>query len=315
MKRIRIHHSTTYTYESPVTLLPHKLMIRPRAGYDIHIEQYSLNITPAHTTKWQRDINGNSVAMVSFLEPTKELAIVSDLVIGHYDSAPLDFRVDEKAVMYPFSFDPSERIDATPFQTPSFPSDSARVARWLDRFWKPGDTIETYELLNRINQTIAKKFSYRMREEPGVQRPAATLKLKGGSCRDFATLFIEACRYLGLPARFVSGYLHCPETVQGHGHTHAWSEVFLPGAGWLGFDNTSGNIVGHDHIAVAVTRHPEDAPPISGCYDGDVFVPSVMKLSVVVEEYSSTDPLSETSGFLSTPDSIEPVAPLESSSA
>lgn len=292
MKRIRIQHSTTYTYDSPVTLLPHKLMIRPRSGYDIQLEQSVLNITPAHKIKWQRDINGNSVAIVSFLEPTAELAIVSDLVISHYETAPLDFLVDEKAAMFPFYFDPSERVDLIPYQTLSFPSDSAAVSTWLKQFWQPGQTIETYALLDQINQAIVKKFSYRMREEPGVQRPSETLAMEAGSCRDFATLFIEACRYFGLPARFVSGYLHCPETVQGHGSTHAWSEVYLPGAGWKGFDNTSGIVVGEDHIAVAVTRHPEDAPPVSGSYAGDVPVASTMKLSVIVEEFSGDLPLS-----------------------
>jgi transglutaminase-like putative cysteine protease len=283
MKKIRIQHSTIYTYESPVTLLPHKLMIRPRSGYDIQVEHSSLTISPANTIKWQRDINGNSVAIVTFTEPTTELAIISDLTISHYESEPLDFVVDEKAAMFPFYFDPSERVDLIPFQTLSFPGDSAVVRDWLQQFWQPGQTIETYVLLDRINQEIVKNFTYRMREEPGVQRPAKTLKLRAGSCQDFATLFIEACRYFGLPARFVSGYLHCPETVHGHGSTHAWSEVYLPGAGWKGFDNTSGIVVGEDHIAVAVTRHPEDAPPVSGSYAGTVSVPSTLQLSVVVE--------------------------------
>ena len=289
MKRIRIQHSTTYTYESAVTLLPHKLMIRPRSGYDIQLEKSSLTITPANTIKWQRDINGNSVAIVTFLEPATELAIISDLVISHYEAEPLDFVVDDKAVMFPFYFDPSERVDLVPFQTLSFPSDSGKVRDWLQQFWQPGQSIETYVLLNYINQEIVKNFAYRMREEPGVQRPAETLALRAGSCRDFATLFIEACRYFGLPARFVSGYLHCPETVDGHGSTHAWSEVYIPGAGWKGFDNTSGIVVGEDHIAVAVTRHPEDAPPVSGSYAGDVSVPSTMKLSVIVEAYIPPD--------------------------
>lgn len=285
MKRIRILHRTTYTYPEPVTLLPHKLMIRPRSGYDIQLEQSTLTISPAHTIKWQRDIYGNSVAMVSFHEATTELAIVSDLVVSHYEAEPLDFLVDEKAVRFPFFFDPSERVDLIPFQTPSFPGDAAKVRDWLQPFWQPGQSIETYVLLDQINKEIVRNFTYRMREEPGVQRPSETLASRTGSCRDFATLFIESCRFFGLPARFVSGYLHCPESVQGHGSTHAWAEVYLPGAGWIGFDNTSGIVVGQDHIAVAVTRHPEDAPPISGSYTGQLSSPPQMSLSVVVEAY------------------------------
>ena len=193
--------------------------------------------------------------------------------------------------MFPFYFDPSERVDLIPFQMLSFPSDSPVVRDWLQKFWQPGKVIETYTLLDSINKEIVQNFAYNMREEPGVQRPADTLKLRAGSCRDFATLFIEACRFLGLPARFVSGYLHCPETVHGHGSTHAWAEVYLPGAGWKGFDNTSGIVVGEDHIAVAVTRHPEDAPPISGSYAGETPVNSRMELKVDVEEYQSTNGL------------------------
>lgn len=282
MKRIRIQHTTTYHYPEPVTLLPHRLMIRPRAGYDIQLESSTLLISPAHRVKWQRDIYGNSVAVVTFLEPASCLSITSEAVITHFETEPLDFVVDEKAVMFPFYFDPSERVDLIPFQTLSFPGDSAIIRDWLAQFWQPGQTIETYALLDRINKEIVRNLTYRMREEPGVQRPAETLKIKAGSCRDFATLFIEACRYFGLPARFVSGYLHCPDTVNGHGSTHAWAEVYLPGAGWKGFDNTSGIVVGEDHIAVAVTRHPEDAPPIAGSFTGELSALPSMEISVVV---------------------------------
>jgi transglutaminase-like putative cysteine protease len=139
-------------------------------------------------------------------------------------------------------------------------------------------------LLYRINREIVKNFSYQKRDEPGVQRPAETLKQRSGSCRDFATLFIESCRYFGLAARFVSGYLHCPATIQGHGSTHAWAEVYLPGAGWKGFDSTSGIVVGHDHIAIAVTRHPADAPPVSGSFSGSISGSPTLSVGVVVSE-------------------------------
>ncbi|MEZ5278814.1 MAG: transglutaminase family protein [Opitutaceae bacterium] len=282
MKRIRIQHRTTYRYSEPVTLLPHRLMIRPRAGHDIQLESSSLTITPAHSIKWQRDISGNSVAIVNFLEESDLLSIDSDVVVSHYEAEPLDFIVDEKAVMFPFFFSPSERVDLIPYQTLCFPGDSIQVRDWLDQFWRPGQTIETYALLDRINKDIVQNFRYTMREEPGVQRPSETLAKRAGSCRDFATLFIEGCRYFGLAARFVSGYLHCPDTVQGHGSTHAWAEVYLPGAGWKGFDNTSGIVVGQDHIATAVTRHPADAPPISGSFAGNLSRPSEMQVEVLV---------------------------------
>jgi transglutaminase-like putative cysteine protease len=284
MKRLRIQHSTTYQYSEPVTLLPHKLMLRPRAGHDIHLESSSLTITPTHSVRWHRDIYGNSVAMVTFQEASDQLSVVSDVVVEHYEAEPLDFIVDEKAVTFPFHFDPSERVDLIPYQTLCFPSDSPFVRDWLEQFWRPGQVIETYVLLDRINKFIVQNFAYRMREEPGVQRPSETLKKRTGSCRDFATLFIEGCRYFGLAARFVSGYLHCPDTIQGHGSTHAWAEVYLPGAGWKGFDSTSGIVVGHDHIAVAVTRHPEDAPPVSGSFSGTISRRPAMRVKVTVSE-------------------------------
>lgn len=282
MKNIRIRHSTAYRYGVPVTLLPHKLMMRPRVGHDIQLVSSSLAISPGHIVRWHRDIYGNSVAVVTFTEPASELSIVSDVQVGHYESEPLDFLVDEQALRFPFYFDPSERLDLIPYQTLCFPSDSDVIRRWLEQFWVPGQMIETYTLLDNINTNIVQNFAYRMREEPGVQRPAETLAKRSGSCRDFATLFIDACRYFGLAARFASGYLNCPDTVNGHGSTHAWSEVYLPGAGWKGFDNTSGIVVGQDHIAAAVTRHPEDAPPISGSYSGNTTEPPMMQVKVEV---------------------------------
>jgi len=286
MKRIRIQHSTTYQYSEPVTLLPHKLMIRPRAGHDLHIESSSLAITPHSSVKWHRDIYGNSVAVAKFHEVGAELSVVSEVIVQHYEAEPLNFLVDEKAVTFPFHFDPSERVDLIPYQTLCFPGDSDYVRDWLQQFWRPGQVIETYVLLDQINKDIVQNFTYQMREEPGVQRPDETMRKRTGSCRDFATLFIEACRYFGLAARFVSGYLNCPATVQGHGSTHAWGEVYLPGAGWIGFDNTSGIVVGHDHIATAVTRHPADAPPVSGSFTGNISNSPLMRVVVDVSELS-----------------------------
>ena len=125
-----------------------------------------------------------------------------------------------------------------------------------------------------------------MREEPGVQSPAATLAQQRGSCRDVATLFIEACRYIGLAARFVSGYLQGSATNIGHGATHAWCEVYLPGAGWKGFDSTSGEVVGGHHIAVAVHRHPEAVPPVAGSFVGQLAHAPSMAVAVQVRELS-----------------------------
>ncbi|MCE0521511.1 MAG: transglutaminase family protein [Methylacidiphilales bacterium] len=289
--KIRIQHRTTYLYAEPVRLGPHRVMVRPREGHDLHIESSILTIRPAHTVHWLRDVNGNSIALVDFTERADELMIYSELVLDHYDSDPLDFRVEPYAVHYPFVYDPWTLPELTAFTHIVFPADAERVRQWLGQFWQPGKLVETVSLLKRLNRFIHETFIYTRRDEFGVQRPGRTLEKNSGSCRDFATLFIEACRSWGLAARFVSGYMLCEATEAGNASTHAWAEVYLPGAGWKGFDPTSGAVVGSQHVAVAVSRHPEAATPISGSFVG---VPTVfqgievdVKLEQLDKPYSS----------------------------
>lgn len=285
MKTIRIEHTTRYSFSQPVSLGPHRLYLRPREGHDIRIAESFLQVTPPGQTKWLRDVYGNSVADLLFpADPAESLTIQSAVRIDNYETAPLDFLVKPNAVNFPFFFDPVDHIDMLPYQIPCFPSDTDALRDWCAQFWLPGQMIETYVLLDSMNKAIVSRFSYRMREEPGVQRPQETLQSESGSCRDFATLFIEACRFLGLPARFVSGYLHNPESPDQHGSTHAWSEVFLPGAGWKGFDNTSAQLVGPSHIAAAVHRHPERIPPISGAFTSPTPATSQMSVHIDVAE-------------------------------
>jgi transglutaminase-like putative cysteine protease len=149
--------------------------------------------------------------------------------------------------------------------------------------------METFVLVDTMSRAIYDHFQYQMREAPGVQPPGETLAKQSGSCRDFATLLMEACRYLGMAARFVSGYLHCPATERGHGATHAWTEVYLPGTGWKGFDPTTAQVVGSDHIAVAVERHPEAAPPVAGSFFGNLTAPPVMEVDVQVRGVSDSE--------------------------
>ncbi len=266
--KIRIQHRTTYHYATPVRLGPHRVMVRPREGHDLHIESSILTIRPAHTVHWLRDVNGNSIAVVDFQERSDELMIYSELVLNHYDSDPLDFRVEPYAVHYPFVYDPWTLPELTAFTHIVFPTDAERVRDWLEQFWEPGKLVETVSLLKNLNRFIHETFKYTRRDAPGVQRPARTLEMNSGSCRDFATLFIEACRSWGLAARFVSGYMLCEGTEAGRASTHAWAEVYLPGAGWKGFDPTSGAMAGSRHVAVAVSRHPEAAAPIGGSFTG-----------------------------------------------
>lgn len=268
MKRIEVTHLTEYQFAHVVTLKPHRLLIRPREGHDIRIQSSSLEIFPAHEVRWARDVFNNSVATVNFKEPADRLSIFSRVIIEHYDEAPLDFIVEEYAVNYPFRYPPREETDLLPYLKPNFPKQREIIKDWLKKI-DIGTSIETYVLLQRMSKWLNANINYTIREEPGVQSPCMTLDSNSGSCRDYATLFIEACRQLGLASRFVSGYVLAPSTEYGNATTHAWAEVFLPGPGWKGFDPTSGELTGSHHIATAVSRHPETVPPVSGSFVGN----------------------------------------------
>ncbi len=284
MTPLLIQHATHYRYSSPVTLGQHRLLIRPRMGHDLRIASSQLDIDPLPAKlSWARDGDSNSVALVNFAStPVTELCIRSQIIVEHYDDQPLDFLVDDRAVNFPFLLVPSERIELWPYLIPCY-RDQSDVAQWVAEFWQSGQRIETYVLIDQMNRAIAQTFKYKAREEIGVQRPSETLETRSGSCRDFATLLMEACRFLGLPARFVSGYASTEDIPAAMGSTHAWTEVFLPGAGWKGFDSTGGIVTGPKHIAVAVGRDPESLPPIAGAFSSeDPDVKSELKVDVSV---------------------------------
>ncbi|HTS22786.1 MAG TPA: transglutaminase family protein [Casimicrobiaceae bacterium] len=280
MQRLAITHLTEYRYASPVTLGVHQLMLRPREGHDVRIESSKLEISPAAVVRWHRDVFDNSVAVATFSEGSDRLSIASEVTIEHYEEAPLDFVVADYAVNYPFSYAAEDRVDLMPYRQLAYPDDQAALRDWMGGLGL--GAVQTYALLDRLNRAIAGELAYTRREEPGVQPPSRTLLDRRGSCRDYATLFIEACRCLGLAGRFVSGYLHAPATVAGSAATHAWAEIYLPGPGWKGFDPTSGEITGANHIAVAVARHPETVPPVAGAFTGQTGIAPAMRVDVQV---------------------------------
>lgn len=283
MRRIQIWHETRYDFACPVQLLDHRLMLRPRERHDVRIESSRLQVSPQATITWHRDTHDNSVATAHFSGKTRLLLITSEILMQHYDEAPLDFLVAEYALYYPFAYAPDDAEDLDPYLRPIQVLGDPALDDWIGRFWRPGFKVQTYGLLENMCRGIAEGLRYQVREEPGVQMPSDTLALGRGSCRDFATLFIELARRLGLAARFVSGYLVTPTASTGDGATHAWAEIYLPGAGWKGFDPTIGKLVGNNHIPVALARRPDAVPPVAGAFLGSPGAAPMLKVRVAVQ--------------------------------
>ena len=282
MRKLQIDHVTEYRFEAETTLLPHRLLLRPRENHSLRVVSSTLDISVAHALRWQRDALDNSVAVVSFTAPATTLRIASQVKIEHYDDTPLDFFVEDYAATYPFAYPGEDQVVLAPLLAMAWPRDRPTIEGWLRGLSLGSQKIETFTLLDQLNRHICADFRYQAREEPGVQSPALTLSLGTGSCRDFAALFLEACRHLGLASRFVSGYHTSHANETDGGSTHAWAEVYLPGPGWKGFDPTAGVVTGSEHIAVAVAHHPETVPPVAGSYLGPSGANTAMDVAVRV---------------------------------
>lgn len=269
MKRYKIIHRTYYNYSTQVSLGEHHLLLRPKEDHELRIESFQLKSTPSAKILWYRDVEDNSVAIASFSEPTQQLLIESEVMIQQYNESPLDFIVADYAITFPFQYLEDDRFLLAPYMLlPDAPTQRL-LTSMISAVYSTGESIQTYTLLQRLSHHIYRTFAYKSREEPGVQSVAQTLQLGSGSCRDFALVFMEAVRCLGLATRFVSGYLYAPLMSSQVGSTHAWAEVYLPGGGWKGFDPTIGDIAGEDHIRVAVSRLPQAVPPIAGSFSGN----------------------------------------------
>ena len=274
--RVALNHQTRYHFDRPVKLWPHEIRLRPAAHSRTAILSYSLRVEPGgHFLNWQQDPFGNWVARLVFPEKTRSLSITVDLVAEMTVINPFDFFIDEFAESYPFAYPDALRRELAPYletdaATPLF-------AEWLAR--TRGDflaaPLRTIDMLVGINQRVQQVVAYIVRLESGVQTPEETLALGRGSCRDSAWLLVQLLRHLGLAARFASGYLiqMKPDVTaldgpSGTDHDftdlHAWTEVFIPGAGWIGLDPTSGLLAGEGHIPLACTAIPASAAPVSG---------------------------------------------------
>ena len=273
--RVALNHVTHYQYDRVVGIGPQLVRLRPAPHCRTPIKSYSLKVTPTdHYVNWQQDPHGNFQARFVFPDKAQELKVEVDLVAEMTVINPFDFFVEEYADKFPFTYEESLAHELRPFleTAPIKPKLSALVSS-IDR-----SKVSIVDFLVAINGKIQNLIDYTVRLEPGVQTPEETLTLKRGSCRDSAWLLVQILRHLGLAARFVSGYLIqlTPDvkSLDGPSGTevdftdlHAWTEVFLPGAGWVGLDPTSGLFAGEGHIPLACTPEPSTAAPISGAVD------------------------------------------------
>jgi len=272
MRLLTVRHATEYQYARPVTFGQHRLMLRPRDSHDLRLVSAELTLSPPGNVRWMHDVFGNSVALVDFQSPAATLSIVSALKLERYGIEGPMFPIAPEAEYYPFIYSSSDRVDLGHLLEQHYPDLNGVLARWADSF-VTSRPMRTLDLLAKMNAALQPNIVYGERHELGTQSPAETLEKKTGACRDFAMVLIEAARYLGFGARFVSGYLYDPALDKGDATpataaTHAWAEIYLPGAGWIEYDPTDVLIGGETLIRVAVTRDPSQAIPITGSYMG-----------------------------------------------
>lgn len=286
MTRFRIIHRTEYRYGAPVKFGLHRLVLRPREGHRTTVLQHHLALQPKARFFWMNDLYGNHVALAEIEEESDRLEIVSevkmDVVDALSDEAPTEGSRCS-VVALPVAYPLIETAVVDGYLKLSYPDESEVVRSWVNEVLRRSPAASAMGAVVQINQAIHSGTGYRRREEAGVQSPTQTLSLRTGSCRDMATLMMEACRTLGIAARFTSGYLDTRASTAGHGATHAWIEVYLPDCGWCGFDPTLGEQVSNKHIALGASAHPRGVMPVSGIFSGPPGSYAGMKVSVLIQ--------------------------------
>jgi transglutaminase-like putative cysteine protease len=246
-------------------------MLRPRESRELRLISSNVTVDPAATVTWAQDVSGNAVATATFQAMADNLAIDSVAEIRLDAAAWPVFDIAASAISYPFRYSDDEWTDLGALAIQQYPDTAGRLRSWARAFVRSNPT-DTLALLKDLSNGVPGWISYQAREQEGTQSPTQTLDRRTGSCRDFAVLFAEAARSLGFGARIVSGYLYNPDQGSvgstGAGSTHAWAEIYVPGAGWITFDPTNRSVGGFNLIPVAVARDIRQAMPVAGSFVG-----------------------------------------------
>ena len=268
---VSVVHRTHYRYDRAVLLSPHEIRLRPAPHTRNRVHAFALHVSAPHRLHWFHDAYGNATARVVFGEPVSELAVEARLAVDLQPSNPFDFLLAAHAEAFPFAYAPDEHGALAPYLHRE--AAGARLAGWLDALRaRVGDgSGPTTDVLVMLDRLVAETIRYVRRMEPGVQSCERTLELSSGSCRDSSWLLAQTLRHFGVAARFVSGYLiqppddgGCTTSTRLGVDLHAWCEAYLPGAGWIGLDPTSGLVTAEMHIPLACAAEPGATSPIQG---------------------------------------------------
>jgi len=300
MDIITVRHLTRYRYARPVGFGEHRMMFRPRASFDQHVLEYRLAITPPpDDIRYVHDVFGNCIGLARFSAQAKELVFESSVRLEHTPECSLEFPASAELERnsYPFAYHELDIPDLYSSMLRTRGEEGKTLAAWARRFLDEVPRVDAPNVLAAMTHAIHTEFAYRTRLSGPAQSPLETLRLRSGTCRDFAVLMVEAARELGLAARFVSGYLYVPPrnfigtARQGGGNTHAWVRVFLPHGGWAEYDPTNGLVGNRDLIRVAVVRDPAQAVPLSGSFEGrpEDYMGMDVNIDVTVERRANTE--------------------------
>ena len=284
--KLRVTHLTRYEYEQPVAFSPHALYLRPRETPRNRVLRYACNISPSARVYLTHDHYDNTLTWAHFWDRAAALNIRSEFEIENTEENPFDFILRADAAKFPFVYTPAEQLALAPYLATPFNKSLPLLRNWLEEYFvsRPNETLP---FLTGLNTILYCHLEYQQRDDPGLQPPAKTLERRAGTCRDYAMLLAELCRVTGLAARFVSGYLYTypDDNRVSTGAMHAWTEVYLPGAGWKGLDPTHGIFTTHAYIPLAHAPSATDVSAVQGSYFGTLPVRSTLTTRVIVDRF------------------------------